>query len=121
MNKEQNGNELYPVLAAVNFLYLMAGISDPTDKDDDLAMEAIVYANPDLWVDKPMTHKEYANRREFEIKSLSYFMRKRNYNDIKAIKFLEEYEQRELTALRAVISHPAFNYAQRTANTRSRA
>lgn len=98
-----------PVLAAVNYLYLMAGISEPTEQDNNWAIEAIVYANIDYWVDKPMTHKEYADRKMFEIKSLSYFMRQRNYNDIEAIRYFQEYEHRELTNLRAVTLHPAFN------------
>jgi len=109
MNKQEQSNELYPVLAAVNYLYLMAGISEPTEQENEWVMEAIVYANPNLWVEKPMTHKEYADKKAFEIKSFSYFMRKRNYNDIEAIKHFEEYEHRELTNLRAVTSHPAFN------------
>lgn len=97
------------LLAAVNYLYLMAGISNPTEQDINWAMEAVVYANPDYWIDKPMTHKEYAEKKTFEIKSFSYFMRKRNYNNIEAIKYFLEYEHRELTNLQAVISHPAFN------------
>jgi hypothetical protein len=97
------------LLAAVNYLYLMTGVSEPTDEDNNWAMEAIRYANIDYWVDKPMTHKEYADRKKFEIKSLSYFMRKRNYNDMEAIRYFQEYEHRELANLRAVTSHPAFN------------
>jgi len=102
-------NDAKRVLAAVNYLYLTAGISKPTEQDNNWAMEAIVYANPDYWIDKPMTHKQYADRKMFEIKSLSYFMRKRNYNDLEAVRYFREYEQRELTKLRAVTSHPAFN------------
>ncbi len=106
-----NGNHAFAkhVLAAVNYLYLTAGISEPTEQDNNWAMEAITYANIDYWIDKPMTHKEYADRKIFEIKSLSYFMRKRNYNDIKAVRCFQEYEHREITNLRAVTSHPAFN------------
>lgn len=90
------------VLAAVNYLYLMAGISEPTDQDNNLVMEAIVYANIDYWVDNPMTHSEYSNRKMFEIKSISYFMRKLNYNDMEAVRYFKEYEHWELTNLRAV-------------------
>ncbi len=116
MNTEETkldaqGNSINPLLAAVNYLYLMAGISEPTEQDNNWVMEAIVYANPDYWVDKPTTHQEYADRRMFEIKSLSYFMRKRNYNNIEAIRYFQEYEHRELTNLRAVTSHSAFNCA----------
>lgn len=109
MNRDENSNEPHPVLAVVNYLYLMAGISEPTEQENEWAMEAIIYANPDLWVEKPTTHKEYADRKAFDIKSLSYFMRKRNYNDIKAIKYFEEYEHREMTNLQTVTSHPLFN------------
>tara|TARA_R110000868_G_scaffold43343_2_gene145924 strand:+ start:1867 stop:2235 length:369 start_codon:yes stop_codon:yes gene_type:complete len=110
LSTEQEATPIANVLlVAVNYLYLMAGISEPTEEDNYWAMEAIVYANPDYWVDKPMTHKEYADRKMFEIKSLSYFMRKRNYNDLEAVRYFEEYEHRELTNLRAVTSHPAFN------------
>lgn len=95
MNKQEQSN-------IVQVLYLMAGISDPTEQENEWAMEAIIYANPDLWVQKPYTVKEYTDRKTFEIKSFSYFMRKRNYNDIKTIKHFDEYEHRELTNLRAV-------------------
>lgn len=97
------------LLAAVNYLYLTAGISEPTEQDNNWAMEAIFYANIDYWVDKPTTHKEHADRKTFEIKSLSYFMRKRNYDDLEVVRYFREYEHRELTNLRAVTSHPAFN------------
>lgn len=107
--KDEADNIGNVLLAAVNYLYLMAGVSDPTEEENNWAMEAIIYANPDYWVDKPMTHKEYADRKVFEIKSLSYFMRKRNYNDMEAIRYFHEYEHRELANLRAVTSHPAFN------------
>jgi hypothetical protein len=109
-NKDESANIGNVLLAAVNYLYLMAGVSKPTDEDNNWAMEAIRYGNIDYWVDKPMTYKEYANRKMFEIKSLSYFMRKRNYNDMEAIRYFQEYEHRELANLRAVTSHPAFNF-----------
>ena len=91
-SKDEAANIDNVPLAAFSYLYLMAGISEPTDNDNNWATEAIVYADPNYWVDKPMTHKEYANRRMFEIKALSYFMRKRNYNDMEAIKYFQEYE-----------------------------
>lgn len=109
LSNEEKSNNANVLLAAVNYLYIMAGISEPTEQDNHWAMEAIVYANPDYYVDKPMTHKEYADRKMFEIKSLSYFMRRRNYKDIKAIRYFQEYEHQELTYLQAVTSHPAFN------------
>jgi len=105
----RNLMEAAEIAAEVDYLYLMAGISDPTEQENEWAMEAIIYANPDLWVQKPYTVKEYTDRKTFEIKSFSYFMRKRNYNDIKAIKYFDEYEHRELTNLRAVTLRPAFN------------
>jgi hypothetical protein len=108
-NEPQNPTFGNVLLAAVNYLYLMTGISEPTDEDNNWAMQAIRYANIDYWVDKPMTNKEYADRKMFEIKSLSYFMRKRSYKNIEAIRYFQEYEHRELTNLRAVTSHPAFN------------
>lgn len=105
----ENGNDANRLLAAVNYLYLTAGISEPTEQENYWAMEAITYANIDYWIDKPMTRKEYADRKMFEIKSLSYFMRKRNYKDLKAVRYFQEYELRELIKLRAVTSHRAFN------------
>jgi len=106
---EQNRETDNVTLAAVNYLYLIAGISEPTNEDNNWAMEAIRYANIDIWVDKPMTRKEYADKKMFEIKSLSYFMRKRNSKDIKAVRYFQEYEHRELADLRSVTSHPALN------------
>jgi hypothetical protein len=98
-----------PMLAAVNYLYLMAGISTPTEIDEQNAMEAIYYANIDYYKDKAYNHKEWADKRKFEIKSLSYFMRKKNFDNVEAIRYFEEYERRELTNLKSVETHPAFN------------
>lgn len=95
--------------AAINYLYLRSGISEPTEQDNNWAAEAIRYANIDYWIDKPITNKEYANKRKFEIKSFSYFMSRRNQYDIDAVRFFKDYEYRELYNLRKLTLHHSFN------------
>lgn len=93
---------------AFKYLYLIAGISHPTQQEKEWAQEAIMKGNPDFYVDKAYTQREWANKRLFEIKSLTYFMSKIHQNNIEAVEYFKDRERQEIIELNAVTSHPLF-------------
>ena len=61
---------------AIQHLYLVAGVSNPTERDRDIALEAIRLGNIDSYKE-PQTEKEYIDRVMFEEMFLHYFNMKR--------------------------------------------
>jgi len=94
--------------AAMKDLLFRAQIMEPTQYDLHLAAEAIKYANINLYNGKTYTHKDWANHRRFEIKSLCYFMRKKYFENKDAVSYFHTKEIMELGGLSDVVSHPLF-------------
>lgn len=93
---------------AIEWLYLMANVSQPNARDKDIAYEAITYADINNFTEKPMTHEQWANKRRFEIKCLTYFMCKKYSNSFEVVKYFKEYERIELHGLAEIVSLPLF-------------
>ena len=53
----------------VNHLFLIIGLAKPSEQEACWGMEAVRYANPDLFNE---------DKKLFEVKSLSYFMSRKN-------------------------------------------
>ena len=62
---------------AIQHLYLMAGVSNPTKRDRNIALEAIMEGNIDSYKEEPKTIKEYLDKVMFEVRAIHYFNLKR--------------------------------------------
>jgi len=62
---------------AIQHLYLRAGVSNPTGRDRDIALEAIMKGNIDSYKEEPQSVKGYIDKIMFESTSLHYFNMKR--------------------------------------------
>jgi len=100
-DKEKN-NEM------VKFICHKAGIEEPTERHISLALQAAHYADPALWINKPLTIKEWVNHRRFEIKAFYYFMESINSEHELAPLIFRECETKELEVLEGITNNPIY-------------